>query len=55
MKPENITEGLKDNVEEIFQEVEWKGKGVRDCPGGPVVKTPSFPFREHGFHSWSGN
>ena len=37
------TEALKDNVEETFQEVEWKGKRVRDCPGGPVVKTPSFP------------
>ena len=23
-------------------------------PGGPAVKTPSFPFREHGFNLWSG-
>ena len=26
-----------------------------DFPGGWVVKTPCFPCRRHGFHSWSGN
>ena len=41
-------QALKDNVEETFQEVEWKGKCVKDCPGGPVVKTPSFPTGNAG-------
>ena len=27
----------------------------RDIPGGPVVRTPSFHCREHGFDPWSGN
>ena len=27
----------------------------RDFPGGPVVKTPSFQCRGHGFNPWSGN
>ena len=26
-----------------------------DFPGGPVVKTPRFRCRGHGFHPWSGN
>ena len=28
---------------------------LRDFPGGPVVKTPCFHFRGHGFDPWSGN
>ena len=27
----------------------------RVFPGTPVVKTLSFHYREHGFHSWVGN
>ena len=27
----------------------------RDVPGGPVVKTPCFHCRGHGFDPWSGN
>ena len=32
-------------------------KSSRDCPGGPVVKTPHFQRRGrgHGFDPWSGN
>ena len=30
-------------------------KGVRDFPGGPVVKTPHFHCRGCRFHPWSGN
>ena len=30
----------------------WWG---RDFPGGPVVKTPHFQCRRHGFDSWLGN
>ena len=26
-----------------------------DFFGGPVVKTPCCPYREHGFNPWSGN
>ena len=26
-----------------------------DLPGGPVVRTPCFHCRGHGFNSWSGN
>ena len=26
-----------------------------DFPGGSVAKTPGFPCRGAGFHSWSGN
>ena len=28
---------------------------VRDFPGCPVVRTPNFHCRGHGFHPWSGN
>ena len=28
---------------------------LRDFPGAPVVKTPSFHYRGHGFNPWSGN
>ena len=28
---------------------------TRDFPGGPVVMTPSFPFRGYRFNLWSGN
>ena len=27
----------------------------RVFPGNPVVKTLSFHYRDHGFHSWVGN
>ena len=27
----------------------------RDFPGGPVVRTPCFHCRGHGFHPWSGS
>ena len=27
----------------------------QDFPGGPVVETPRFHFRGHGFNPWSGN
>ena len=27
----------------------------RELPGGPVVKTPRFHCRGHGFDPWSGN
>ena len=26
-----------------------------DFPGGPVVKTPHFQSKGHGFNPWSGN
>ena len=26
-----------------------------DFPGSPVVKTPHFPCKGHGFDPWSGN
>ena len=26
---------------------------ILDFPGGPVVKTPPFQYRGHGFDSWS--
>ena len=26
-----------------------------DCPGGPVVTTLYFQYREHGFNPWLGN
>ena len=26
----------------------------RDFPGGPVVKSPNFHCREHGFNPWLG-
>ena len=26
-----------------------------DFPGGPVVKTPHFPCRDHGFDPWLGS
>ena len=29
-----------------------KGRGF---PGSPVVKTPCFHYRGHGFYPWSGN
>ena len=28
---------------------------LRDSPGGPVVKTPHFHCRGHGFDPWPGN
>ena len=34
---------------------EWIKKMWYNFPGGPVVKTPSFHYREHGFDPWSGN
>ena len=30
-------------------------KMVKDFPGSPVVKTPSFPLQGHGFNLWSGS
>ena len=27
----------------------------RDFPGGPLVKTPCFHCRGHGFNPWLGN
>ena len=38
----------------------WKkilpfGKNLRNFPGGPVVKTPHFQCRGHGFNPLSGN
>ena len=30
-------------------------KMLREFPGCPVVRTPSFHCREHGFNPWSGN
>ena len=32
-----------------------KKSDLRDFPGGPVVKTPSFQCRGCGFGPWSGN
>jgi len=36
--------------------VPFKARGKkRDFPGGPVVRTLCFHFREHGFDPWLGN
>ena len=35
----------------IFSALKW---GRQDCPGGPVVKTPRFHCRGHGFDPWLG-
>ena len=32
-----------------------KKYGLQDFPGSPVVKTPHFQCRGHGFSLWSGN
>ena len=32
-----------------------KGSPAWDFAGGPVVKTPSFQYEEHGFSPWWGN
>ena len=37
-----------------MQEVKSKSC-VWDFPGGPLVKTPCFQCREHGFDPWLGN
>ena len=34
---------------------ELKENMGRDFPGGPVVKTPCFHYRGHGFDPWLGN
>ena len=33
----------------------WIRREMREFPGGPVVRTPSFHCQEPGFNSWLGN
>ena len=35
--------------------ITYKKRTERDFPGGPVVKTPHFQSRGHGFNPWSGS
>ena len=35
--------------------IPWKKQKCWDFPGGPLVKTPRFQCRGHGFNHWLGN
>ena len=39
----------------LCSDVTSSKRDSRDFPGGPVVKTPLFLCRGHGFEPWSGN
>ena len=39
----------------LWTEVTRKKTECGDFPGGPVVKTPQFHCRGHGFDPWLGN
>ena len=44
--------------EKTFNDNKSKMTFIENCgdfPGGPVVKTLGFHYREHGFHPWSGS
>ena len=42
---------LRENIMTKIQ----KRASLREFPDGPVVRTPCFHCKEHGFDPWSGN
>ena len=46
---------IKTYISNTFSELKKKKKGnILGFPGGPVVTTPSFQSRRHGFNPWLG-
>ena len=47
---------IKTYISNTFSEFKKKKKkgSILGFPGGPVVKTPSFQSRRHGFNLWLG-
>ena len=52
---ESLLAAMKAGTANKYIKVKKKKKGLHwDFPGSPVVKTPCFHCRKHGFHPWLG-
>ena len=49
------SEQNKKAIFQVMADTTALGKACWEFPGGPVVRTLSFPCRGHGFDPWSEN